>query len=65
MSALKLNEAQLDRFSEIIGNLGLILFASLVLQGLIDVNLDMIKIYMGLVLSVGCVILSLSIIKEV
>lgn len=62
--SLRLNQSQLDRLSEILGNLGLIFFASLVLpvfQGSYSINLGIF--ISGLFSATGCVIGSLILLK--
>ena len=61
---IRLNSLQLERLSEILGNLSLLLFALLVLpimQGVEILNLS--KIFSGTVSSLGCFFVSLLILK--
>ncbi len=62
--SLRLNQLQLDRLSEILGNLGLVFFASLVLpvfQGSYSINLGIL--ISGVISAAGCVIGSLILLK--
>lgn len=59
----KLNSSQLDRLSEILGNLGLLLFASLVIPVFTHVQIDHLTILSGVITSVACIIGSLLILK--
>lgn len=61
---VRLNSVQLDRLSEILGNLGLVFFASLVIlffttTQIIDTNV----IVSGLITSAGCIIGSIFLLK--
>ncbi len=60
------NQAQVDRLSEIISNLGLVVFASLVLPVFGQRQyFDLPTLWMGGATSLGCAILSIVILKGV
>lgn len=61
---IELNNAQLDRLSEILGNFGLIVFASVVFPTLIgSQTYGYIEFWAGLIISAGCVATSVAIMK--
>ena len=60
---LKLNQHQLDRLSEILGNFGLLLFASMVIPVFTYAQIDYFTILSGLITSIGSIIGSLLILK--
>ena len=60
----RFNKAQLDRLSEILGNLALIFFSTLVLPVFTkDIHVDVLLSLTGLVVGAGCVVLSLVMLK--
>jgi hypothetical protein len=62
----RFNQAQIDRLSELISNLSLVVFASLVLPVFSQQQyLEIPVLWMGGVVSLGCAILSLLILKGV
>ena len=61
---VRLNSFQLDRLSEILGNLGLVFFASLVIPIFTNTQIyDQNIIISGLITSAGCIIGSLILLK--
>lgn len=60
-----LNDSQLDRISEIISNLGLIFFISIVFPIFVDQARDITVFYLGLSFSVIIWLISIIILKEV
>lgn len=62
--SVKLNTAQLDRLSEVLGNLSLVVLASLVFPTLIaEHHVDTVVFWTGIVASIGCAYLSLVLLK--
>ncbi|KKU81109.1 hypothetical protein A2971_05285 [Candidatus Gottesmanbacteria bacterium RIFCSPLOWO2_01_FULL_46_21] len=61
----RLNIAQLDRLSEIIGNLGLLFLATLVLPIFVKGSIvDPITILVGVIVSIVCVIVSMFLLRK-
>ena len=59
----KLNVSQLDRLSEILGNLGLVCFGTMVLPLFTKTQIDLFTMLSGLVASILCVIVSITLLK--
>ena len=60
----RFNKAQLDRLSEILGNLALIFFSTLVLPVFTkDFHIDVPLSLTGVLLGGGCVVLSVTLLK--
>lgn len=61
---VRLNEAQIDRLSEVLGNLGLVFVASWVLPSLFgQATISVVELFLGTIASIFCVIGSLAVLK--
>lgn len=63
---MKLNDSQLNRLSEIIGNLDLIFLSSVAIPALTRIgNIKIAQVYLGLLLMIVCAIISLVILRSI
>ena len=59
----KLNKRQIDRISEIYGNLGLLFFAALVMPVFTGETINTVKIVAGITTSSACILVSVIILR--
>lgn len=57
------NRSQIDRISEILGNLGLVTVASLILPSITDATYEPIMIVSGIIITSICFISSITLLK--
>lgn len=64
VNSLHLNETQIDRLSEILGNLSLVFFGAQVLPSLLNKEIpDLFQLVTGLILSILCLSGSMALLK--
>ncbi|MBI5620020.1 hypothetical protein HY950_03605 [Candidatus Gottesmanbacteria bacterium] len=62
---IELNELQIDRLSEILGNLSLVVFASVILPVITAAEtFDIQTTILGIIAMTGCLIISISLLKD-